>query len=224
MLFDAKLGDDLWLTYATPILVRRHADKAALNEGLCRILLDRESQSSPLTGAEAEHSNVGGWRSGRDLLGWPEPEIATLKSLIQEAVVEVMRQSVAGEGTVRARLHMEGWASINRDRGYHVPHTHPGSHWSGVYYVAAGEPDPAYPASGRIAFQDPRSAAMTQSIPGFDFGQSRTIAPEPGMLLLFPAWMPHMVHPFYGQGARIAISFNVRVNEFSLGPPPAPAG
>ena len=63
-----------------------------------------------------------------------------------------------------------------------------------------------------------------QSIPGFDFGRSRTIAPEPGMMLLFPAWMPHMVHPFYGLGERIAISFNVRVNDFSVGPPSPPAG
>lgn len=33
--------------------------------------------------------------------------------------------------------------------------------------------------------------------------------PKPGMMLLFPIWLPHMANPFHGEGERISISFNV---------------
>ena len=37
------------------------------------------------------------------------------------------------------------------------------------------------------------------------------INPEPGMLLAFPAWLDHQVHPFFGRGEHISIAANVRV-------------
>jgi hypothetical protein len=33
----------------------------------------------------------------------------------------------------------------------------------------------------------------------------------PGLMVMFPSWLKHMVHPFFGSGERISTSFNVRV-------------
>jgi hypothetical protein len=37
------------------------------------------------------------------------------------------------------------------------------------------------------------------------------IRPQPGTMLVFPAWIEHSVHPFYGEGHRISIAVNVAI-------------
>ena len=40
--------------------------------------------------------------------------------------------------------------------------------------------------------------------------QSRyLITPIPGLMVLFPSWLNHLVHPFFGAGERISIAFNI---------------
>ncbi|MBT5648726.1 MAG: hypothetical protein HOJ41_12770, partial [Rhodospirillaceae bacterium] len=43
------------------------------------------------------------------------------------------------------------------------------------------------------------------------FARSLLIDPEPGKMILFPSWMEHAVHPFYGTGQRISIAANIKV-------------
>ena len=31
-------------------------------------------------------------------------------------------------------------------------------------------------------------------------------------MILFPAWMEHLVHPFNGEGERISIATNIKMN------------
>ena len=49
------------------------------------------------------------------------------------------------------------------------------------------------------------------------FRESRFICPRPGLLLMFPGWLPHAVTPVdegtKGAG-RVAIVFNVKAEEF----------
>ena len=120
----------------------------------------------------------------------------------------------------RMRVRMEpeytAWANINRDGNYNVLHSHPGNHWSGVYYIDAGEPDPAHPLSGAFEFHDPRGGATALPVPGFDFGHKQVIQPEAGMMLMFPSWHQHMVHPFRGRGERIVVAFNIHLRRFQV--------
>ena len=37
------------------------------------------------------------------------------------------------------------------------------------------------------------------------------VRPRPGDLLIFPAYLKHIVHPFFGDGERIAVVFNAAV-------------
>ena len=88
----------------------------------------------------------------------------------------------------------------------------PGCVWSGVYYVEAGDlPTTEHPKSGVIEFLDPRSGAEMVALPGTPFAQQRTILPKSGEMIVFPSWLKHLVHPYWGGGERISIAFNIRI-------------
>jgi len=38
-----------------------------------------------------------------------------------------------------------------------------------------------------------------------------TIRPRTGMLVIFPGWLQHYVHPYRGGRPRVSLSFNVRL-------------
>jgi hypothetical protein len=43
---------------------------------------------------------------------------------------------------------------------------------------------------------------------------SVTIHPRPGLMVLFPSYVPHMVFPHDGSGTRIPVAFNLRKEPF----------
>lgn len=107
------------------------------------------------------------------------------------------------------------WANISPRYAFNRVHTHPGSAWSGVYYVRAPE------NSGNLYFQDPRPQAQVYNI-RFENPESRKpgvwsevfYEPIVGRLILFPAWLQHEVQPNLSElegeeGERISISFNI---------------
>lgn len=108
------------------------------------------------------------------------------------------------------------WANISPRYAFNQVHTHPGSIWSGVYYVQAP------PDSGKIFFLDPRPQASVINILYEKNQRKKTevlsrifFAPKVGRLLLFPSWLQHEVQPNLSklegeQGERISISFNIR--------------
>ena len=44
--------------------------------------------------------------------------------------------------------------------------------------------------------------------PGSPYGQRMLIRPVPGLLVLFPSWLYHFVHPSTAYSPRISIAFN----------------
>ena len=69
--------------------------------------------------------------------------------------------------------------------------------------------------NGKIELRDPRPAASASPEDkyfGYTFGAGLLIEPEPSMLLAFPAWLDHCVHPFFGRGERISIAVNVSLD------------
>ena len=109
----------------------------------------------------------------------------------------------------RGKLSAVGWASVCRKGNYNAPHIHPESAWSGVYYVDSGDPDVTIPHSSCLELMDPRPAAGGVTTPGDPFGHPVRISPQAGLLIFFPGWLTHWVHPHSGLRERIAISFNV---------------
>jgi hypothetical protein len=55
--------------------------------------------------------------------------------------------------------------------------------------------------------------------PGNKFGQRVIFRPEAGMMVVFPSWLYHFVNPYFGDGERISIAFNVQWQETATGGP-----
>lgn len=196
--------------FAVPLITRKIADTAAINAGLRRAVLAREAAGPGMT-----RSNADGWHSEQNLLVWPEPEIAQLKAWIDEGARHVARVAIGGRNkAIDIGYEAQGWANINRHGHYNMVHSHPGAHWSMVYYVDVGQPEPGHKHNGAFEFRDPRNRAA--ETPGFDFGRAVRVAPEAGLFMIFPAWVEHMVHPYYGQGERISLAINLRFSKFEF--------
>lgn len=110
---------------------------------------------------------------------------------------------------------IQGWANINRLGDYHNLHNHPHSWLSGTYYVSVPEHDSLPPGRDDrtpncISFYDPRPQANMNAIRGDgQVDPEHRVRPEPGMLLLWPAFLHHLVHPNLSHEPRISVSFNV---------------
>jgi hypothetical protein len=80
--------------------------------------------------------------------------------------------------------------------------------------VDPGVGNPARPLSGVLEFLDPRAGVEAVSAPGDPYGEPVRIKPGAGLLVIFPSWLYHWVHPYMGETPRVAVSFNA-----SLGNP-----
>jgi uncharacterized protein (TIGR02466 family) len=92
------------------------------------------------------------------------------------------------------------WVNLLKSGGHHSGHIHPRSIISGTLYVEVP------PGSGAIRFEDPRLPLMMSAPPRPD--TFVTIAPQPGLLLLWESWLRHEVLPGTGRGERLSVSFN----------------
>ena len=68
--------------------------------------------------------------------------------------------------------------------------------------------NPDRPLSGVLEFLDPRAGVEAVTAPGDPYGEPVRVRPEAGLLVIFPSWLYHWVHPYAGQTPRIAVSFN----------------
>jgi uncharacterized protein (TIGR02466 family) len=203
--FDPK--QDLKQAFATPIAHLRVPEGSAINPGLKRMIAHRE-----VTDPTQGKSNIGGWHSDGSLLEWPEPEIKTLIEIIKSAVVAVVR-ATSGLPSMSAELGLAAWANVSRKGAYNGLHNHPRCHWSGVYYVDIGEESPDWPDSGALEFIDPRGSVYMHPNPHLPFGQPLKVRPQEASIVLFPAWLLHQVHPYYGERDRVSIAFNANLRK-----------
>ncbi len=207
MPMDVDLGSGVSLVFGTPMLIRKFPDADQINRGLRDAILKAEADDRGV-----HHSNVGGWQSAPTLLEWPVPEFATFRGWIEKATLQMASLPFKEPMTLEYRAY--AWANVNRHGNYKTVHNHGEDHWATVYYVDCGKPEERRAMNGRFEVRDPRAAASAASdgkYPGFTFGKAFAINPEPGMLLVFPAWLDHQVHPFFGEGERISIAANFRV-------------
>ena len=195
------------VTEAFPTLIGRVRvpDAESMNLELQQLIL-AEERSHPSVG----RSNIGGWHSREDLLQRSEPSIAALTTWLTWAVGRMIDAS-AGVRKFKGTLSLSAWATVCRSGAYHAPHSHPDSAWSGVYYVEAGMRNADRPFSGMLEFLDPRSGIEAVTAPGDPYGEPLRVVPESGLLVIFPSWLYHWVHPYAGETPRIAVSFNAKL-------------
>jgi predicted 2-oxoglutarate/Fe(II)-dependent dioxygenase YbiX len=90
-----------------------------------------------------------------------------------------------------------------------------------VYYVDAGTNSLDHPLSGVLEFLDPRAGIEAVTAPGDPYGEPLRVRPEAGLLIVFPSWLFHWVHPYVGKTPRIAVSFNATCRALSAVKPGA---
>lgn len=197
--------------FAAPMLRWAVPDADSLNDGLKAVILARRAD-----GPEARASNVGGWQSHPDFLDLADPAVIALRRHIVALMRHVMALPADGDASrVEGRLGVTGWANVNGAGDFNRVHDHPGSHWSGVYYVSLGQSDPGSELNGAIEFLDPRPSA-SQPIPGYRAGSAMAVVPTAGEFILFPSWIQHYVLPFQGSGERISVAFNAGVQDYRV--------
>lgn len=188
--------------FATPLVRFRCDGHEALNAALLeegRRLRDADEGASK--------SNRGGWHSSGNLFDDPAPAIVTLRGLAEKAVLEATRKITTKVDPADLRLKLFAWMNANPPGGFNAPHTHPGAHWSGVYYVS--QPEVEEGNSGMIEFLDPRSDLPNWRIlKSRAFSLKKKIRPQPGEMVLFPSYLVHWVYPNEADEERVSIAFN----------------
>lgn len=204
----------LEITQAFPTLIGRLLvpDADAMNRDLQALILAEEAECPSLG-----RSNIGGWHSRTDFLNRREPAVSGLTTWLSFGLRRII-DATAGANTFEGTLLISAWAAICREGAYHAPHSHPESAWSGVYYVDPGTEQPDRPLSGVLEFLDPRAGVEAVAAPGDPYGEPFRIRPVAGLLVVFPSWLYHWVHPYTGQAPRIAISFNASLARAGVAP------
>ncbi|UYP67367.1 TIGR02466 family protein [Thalassobacter stenotrophicus] len=152
-------------------------------------------------------SNRGGWHSSGNLFDNEAPCVQRLKSDAETAIIAATKAIGAKADLEELSLKTFAWMNANPPGGFNAPHTHPGAHWSGVYYVA--QPDVEEGSSGQIEFLDPRTDLPNwRLLQAPAFRAKKAIRPKPGELILFPSYLVHWVYPNETSEERVSIAFN----------------
>ncbi len=194
----------LWPT----TFLQKKIDKAeAANQALLALITQAESSSSDMTvNYQAEN-----------LLSGSDPVIEWLKQCVNTSVANYLKHLGIG---YNIEWSLQGWANVNRRGDYHNLHNHPHSYLSGTYYVQV--PSPAAGGSrsdlnpSAISFFDPRPQANMNAIDGDNqIDPEHRIQPEAGLMLLWPSFLHHLVHPNLSDELRVSVSFNVMLKNTS---------
>ena len=197
-----ETNDGFVSLWPTKILKRTLPDTQAANQALEGFIEDLDRKHRDLTTD---------YRS-EDLFSHDHSGILWLRECVNATVRDYFRH-LGMDYDIRWSL--QAWANVNRFGDYHDYHNHPHAYLSGTYYVRV-------PAQfedletrndvrpGRLTLYDPRACANMTAIKGDPYIEPEyTVEPTSGMILLWPAFVNHFVHPNLSKQSRLSISFNV---------------
>jgi uncharacterized protein (TIGR02466 family) len=142
------------------------------------------------------------WQSGHGL-----HDLDPFRALVV-CIDEAAESVLAYLKVAHERLKITGcWANVSAPGAGHPVHNHPNNYLSGVYYVRT------HRGADTINFLDPRPqpAIIRPPVTGLtaDNTDEVVVRVKDGMLLMFPAWLPHSVDPNRSGHVRISIGFNI---------------
>lgn len=97
---------------------------------------------------------------------------------------------------------VRGWHQVFRHGEYLAPCVGDAAHWQGLYVVDCGETDHP-PPTGCLSFLDPHGTRHASQLAHHD------LVLADGLLLIFPGWLVHHIHPYMGQKPRTLVFFEV---------------
>jgi len=153
----------------------------------------RAEQPSP-----SGRSNRGGWNSDKTVFA--RPEFSLLADSVRQSFSYALRQ-VTGE---EVKVQCEAWVNMHERGSYNAAHVHQGALLSGTFYLTVPE------GSGNLVLRDPRPGVMLSPFRGTGVNNARhvQVAPQAGLLVIFPNWLEHEVAPHEADTPRVAIAMN----------------
>jgi uncharacterized protein (TIGR02466 family) len=147
-------------------------------------------------------SNLGGWQSN-DVDFASTEELKEIFDVITDGVQHVAT-SLQEYGFGDFKLY-NAWANVNKGSDSNRGHVHPGSTFSGCLYLKASN------TAGAIEFTRPDNMGLYPGVRNKTgiFYETANYKPVAGRLLIFPAWLSHMVLPSKSDEERISVSFNI---------------
>ena len=196
--------------FPTPVASVETPDATARNEALRTLILEQRRIRPTI-----QASNEGGWHSDRDLMDWGGPRAEEVIAMARAVANHLTRDRHGRE--VQPDWIVSAWANVNGLGAANICHYHPGSFWSGAYYVDDGGVNADPSLGGDFELLDPRGSAPAMAAPmlafagegGLGAGATEWIRPRPGLLVLFPSWVQHQVRAYRGARERISIAFNL---------------
>jgi uncharacterized protein (TIGR02466 family) len=151
-------------------------------------------------------TNYGGWQSND--LDLSDPIFQPLLKSIYDGL-EFMHEQHAIAPNMRP-IVQNAWINVNYKGSYNLPHIHPESLFSGVFYVKTPE------NCGNIVFTHPAQNQQYHFKPETGMMSEYNIRnsgvcfayPQRGKMILFPSWANHRVEPNNSDEPRISIAFN----------------
>src|SRR5438093_3252686 len=199
---------------STPLLVFTIPAYERLNPPLGRAILEREAA----TPAYADYEVVG-WSSPHDLsiLEWAGPALKGLFDPVIQVATQVTEFSERAPDRSGSRPDwqlVEAWANVQRKGGSNAAHPHPGTFWSGVYYVDVGDISSDGKCGGDLLLFDPRGCLprmlapyLRYSMPELhDAGRNSWFTPTAGQCGMFPGSLFHAVATSAGQARRARVA------------------
>ena len=203
-------GVEVLQLFASPFASHSWPDSDELNKELRQRILAYEREH-PARGISK--SNIGGWHSEAGQLQFCGEAAKTLIERMLALANEVTARTLAGRAVPSFTWWLEAWANVNRVGDFNRMHSHGLSTWSGTYYVDDGEPPASDEFGTALEIYDPSAERATVFFPQI-LPPGLFIRPRPGLMVLFPGYVPHMVMPHRGKRPRISIAFNLRKMPF----------
>ena len=146
----------------------------------------------------APHAKHNLWESKFNFLESPDTAVMELKMWIIQACQD---QINALNNSNYRFIITESWAHVTRTGGYHLPHYHSNSTWSGIFYIDCNSE-----SMGKNYWLVPYNIERK---PGLEFiNDNFAVTPTPGKMILFPSMITHYAEPYSGDTPRIVIAFN----------------
>jgi len=218
------------------------ADRISLNQDLVVRAIEWEAESIAGGRVSLDSSNVKGFHSGRSVEDWCEDKLLALlnKAIGNVQRVETELQKLDGPRSVSSRADDpaqdepaadtgetdelagvgEIWLNVSRSGAWNILHTHPGSRWSGSYYVSDGgalchgggqlmllaTPSPQLGEHHNVHML---SLAAARIAAGSSLSEHRDhnelyflqVPPTPGSMVVFPSFVPHFVLPCHAEAS-----------------------
>jgi len=176
-------------------------DSEQFNRELLKEITEHKTQEENT----AAFSNPGCWRGHRDYQSWPyiRDFIRHKLTVIHRHYNKIGTNCAQLENFPDENFEFEYWTNVNEPGSSNIIHSHSKWHWSGVYYIQGKD-------TGKIAFYS--TPYLNQQVSkGLPFGQSYTLEPTDGLLLIFPSYLLHEVLANPSDRQRINIAFNIKI-------------